>query len=151
MAAEPLARDLGTTKGSFYWHFKDVPAFQDALLATWRRTALDALAARAGAARDPDHDLRQFGRDVLGDTHEVALRVWATSEPRVATMLKDVDLARHEYLMALLGHFGLGNPAFARALQAALIGLPQLPAKSLKARSAPFETLIDTVLALAEA
>ena len=36
LAAEPLARALGTTKGSFYWHFKDVPAFQDALLAAWQ-------------------------------------------------------------------------------------------------------------------
>ena len=49
LKAEPLARRLGTTKGSFYWHFTDVPAFHAALLAVWEAQAeADALAAIAG-------------------------------------------------------------------------------------------------------
>ena len=35
LAAEPLARKLATTKGSFYWHFKDVPDFQAAVVKHW--------------------------------------------------------------------------------------------------------------------
>ncbi|MFN3661424.1 TetR family transcriptional regulator [Yoonia sp.] len=27
LRAAALARDLGTTKGSFYWHFKDLPDY----------------------------------------------------------------------------------------------------------------------------
>ena len=37
LAAEPLARQLGTTKGSFYWHFKDVPDFQKAVIRDWQK------------------------------------------------------------------------------------------------------------------
>src|SRR5438128_10889157 len=32
---EPLARGLGVTKGSFYWHFKDRNALLEALLREW--------------------------------------------------------------------------------------------------------------------
>ena len=32
---EPLARDLGVTKGSFYWHFRDRGALLEALLVEW--------------------------------------------------------------------------------------------------------------------
>ena len=39
LKAEPLARRLGTTKGSFYWHFDDVPAFQTAMMETWETRA----------------------------------------------------------------------------------------------------------------
>ncbi len=34
---ETLAKQLGVTKGSFYWHFKDRDALFDALLDSWRR------------------------------------------------------------------------------------------------------------------
>ena len=36
LKAEPLARRLETTKGSFYWHFEDVPRYRQALLNFWR-------------------------------------------------------------------------------------------------------------------
>ena len=39
LKAEPLARALETTKGSFYWHFADVPAFRQALLEFWGENA----------------------------------------------------------------------------------------------------------------
>jgi len=48
LKAEPLARGLNTTKGSFYWHFKDVPAFQAEMLACWEKQATqDIIEARA--------------------------------------------------------------------------------------------------------
>src|SRR3954447_26624309 len=35
VAVEPLARRLGVTKGSFYWHFKDRAALLDAAIHRW--------------------------------------------------------------------------------------------------------------------
>ena len=35
LKAEPMARRLGTTKGSFYWHFADVPDFHRQMLSLW--------------------------------------------------------------------------------------------------------------------
>jgi len=144
LAAEPLARTLGTTKGSFYWHFKDVPAFHAALIATWRAGAIAALKEALDDISGPDQRLRTFGATVLGDPSERALRIWAQTNTNVRDMLCSVDAERHTYLTLLLRELGLGNPDFARALQASLIGLPQMSGDG----TTPFDTLIDTVLAL---
>ena len=45
LKAEPLARALNTTKGSFYWHFRDVPAFHKHMLTHWEDEALTGLIA----------------------------------------------------------------------------------------------------------
>src|SRR5882762_3011292 len=39
VGVEPLAKQLGVTKGSFYWHFKDRAALLAALLRTWKQRA----------------------------------------------------------------------------------------------------------------
>ena len=144
LAAEPLARALGTTKGSFYWHFKDVPAFHAALIAAWRTRAIAVLQDALGDTSSPDQRLRNFGAAVLRDPSEPALRIWAQNNAAVAEMLAAVDAERHTYLTLMLRELGLGNPDFARALQATLIGLPQMGADG----TAAYDTLIDTVLAL---
>ena len=62
LKAEVLARDLGTTKGSFYWHFKDVPTFRAQMLALWHaRAVADIIEALADIA-DPKDRLRALGQ-----------------------------------------------------------------------------------------
>lgn len=150
IAAEPLARALGTTKGSFYWHFKDVPAFQEALFASWQADALAKLETVSRLTTPADQQLRQFGQTVIQDSAEHSLRIWANSDSRIASVLTKVDEARQTYLIALLGELGLGNSDFASALQAALIGLPHLAPSGKSTALAPYDTLVDTVLALAQ-
>lgn len=148
LAAEPLARQLATTKGSFYWHFKDVPAYQEQLIGLWREHALAQVSALLDRPTAADPSLRQFGRALLEDRAEAALRVWAQSDPRVVAVLSEVDAARLSYLSDLLRQLGLGNPDFARALLAALAGLPQVAPGNPATQIATFDTLVDTVLAL---
>ncbi|MEW9918436.1 TetR family transcriptional regulator [Marimonas sp. MJW-29] len=150
LAAEPLARRLGTTKGSFYWHFKDVPAFQSALIDTWRTRAVSSLAQAVAGSDSPDQRLRTLGRKVLQDRQEAALRIWALSSKDVAGMLSELDTERVTYISLLLRELGLGNRDFAVAMQATLAGLPHLPATKTQAQLAVFDTLVDTVLALSE-
>lgn len=53
VAVEPLARKLGVTKGSFYWHFANREALLRAALELWeRKETLDVL-ARIGEESDP--------------------------------------------------------------------------------------------------
>ncbi len=146
LAAEPLARRLGTTKGSFYWHFKDVPAFHAALLRHWHADALADVVERLGDSGPPDLRLRSFGHGILNSHNEAALRVWAQSDKIVATSLAEVDGERLTYLTRLLKQFGLSNPAFSQAILAALIGLPQLRTET--DTTAAFDALVDTILAL---
>lgn len=147
LAAEPLARQIGTTKGSFYWHFKDVPAYHAALCERWRSRALSALSDAVGAENAPDHRLRAFGYGVLDDPTETAMRLWAQTDSAIAKSLRQVDEARLTYITLLLRELGLGNADFAHAVQATLIGLPQL-SDDAQTRHASFDTLVDTVLAL---
>ena len=149
LAAEPLARALGTTKGSFYWHFKDVPAFQDAILENWRGKALAHVLSLLQETNEPDQRLRRFGRDLLTDQVESNLRIWSQSDTRVGEVLGEVDAERLRYLTQVLSSLGLGNPDFARALQAALVGLAQMFPDNKTDKLGPFDTLVDTIVALA--
>ncbi len=147
LAAEPLARQIGSTKGSFYWHFKDVPAYHAALIDRWRSDALAHLVEALAADRPADQRLRQFGHHVLTDQVEATLRIWAQSNDQMATALGEVDAERLTYLSLLLRELGLSNADFARALQAALIGVPHLT-QDPSVQRATFDTLVDTILAL---
>lgn len=148
LAAEPLARRLGTTKGSFYWHFKDVPAYHAELLARWQTEALARLDDLRNQDGSADQRLRAFGNAMMADTTEPSLRVWAQGMPDVARALSRIDGERLTFLTDLLRQLGLGNPDFARAMLATLVGLPQLDVPDAGTTAAAFEILVDTVRAL---
>lgn len=147
LAAEPMARRLGTTKGSFYWHFKDVPAYHTALVRQWHTRALSDVMERLEAGESAETALRAFGHSILNTPTESALRVWSQSDSAVASAVAEVDAERLTYLQHLLNQIGLRNPAFGQSLLAALVGLPQIKAET--DTHAAFEALVDTVLALA--
>ena len=147
LAAEPLACQIGTTKGSFYWHFKDVPAFHTAMIAAWETRATAHLANAVAKQGSADQRLRRFGHDILDDPSEAAMRLWALTNTDVIPTLSRRDADVLTYLNLLLRELGLGNADFARALQATLIGLPQL-SEDVSVRRATYDTLVDTVLAL---
>ncbi|TJY59774.1 TetR/AcrR family transcriptional regulator [Sinimarinibacterium sp. CAU 1509] len=53
IAVEPLARQLGVTKGSFYWHFANREALLRAALELWERRETEEVMARVGDEADP--------------------------------------------------------------------------------------------------
>ncbi|WP_299970891.1 TetR/AcrR family transcriptional regulator [uncultured Roseobacter sp.] len=146
LAAEPLARELKATKGSFYWHFKDVPALHEAVLRDWQSRALLRLATALEDTGTAEDRLRRFGQTMLQDSEDPAFRSWAQTSPHVAAALADVDGERLTYIGNLLAHLGVGNPDFAQGCLAALIGLPQVQGTTDPQDA--FGTMIDMVLAL---
>lgn len=146
LAAEPLARGLGATKGSFYWHFKDVPALHDAVVRDWQSRALTQIASALAESGNAEKRLRAFGKYILTDKQDPAFRAWAQTDQFVAKAVADVDTERLTYLVNLLAHLGVRNPTFAQSCLGALTGLPMLQSKSKPTQA--FETLIDLVLAL---
>jgi AcrR family transcriptional regulator len=53
VSVERIAKQLGATKGSFYWHFKDRGALIDAALAHWETEYTDRIIERLGDISDP--------------------------------------------------------------------------------------------------
>lgn len=146
LAAEPLARDLGTTKGSFYWHFKDVPEFQKAVIQKWQSKAFANVVDALSEDGSPEERLRRFGKQVVTNRQDFAMRTWARSDKAAAKAVSQVDAERLTYMANLLGQLGIRNEDFARSCLGALIGLPELGSKTSALTS--FEALIDLVLAL---
>ncbi len=146
LAAEPLARELGTTKGSFYWHFKDVPEFQSAVVKHWQSRAFAKVLQALEEDGNAEQRLRRFGKDILADQQDPAMRAWARADRQVDKAVAQVDAERLKYVTALLKHIGLANDDFARSSLGALVGLPAIANKSASAKA--FDTLIDMVVAL---
>ena len=43
LKADPLAKALRVSRGSFYWHFADIAAFHAAVLARWHEVAAEQI------------------------------------------------------------------------------------------------------------
>jgi len=147
LRAEPLSRHLKTSKGSFYWHFKDVPAFQAALLDAWKARALQTLADDAAQDGTPTDKMIRFGQSVQEDVAGPALRAWAQADTSVAKALAEVDAARLKRLTALMDDIGVANADFSKAAYGALVGLKQMNSDDGDALVA-FAALVDLVMAL---
>lgn len=149
LKAEPLARALGTTKGSFYWHFADVPAFHAELIAHWAENANTALFDTAEQADTHTAALRGMAQQIAAPNPrdpfaraEPAMRAWAASHDGAASAVASVDAERLQVVGALLDRIGVSNREIAQLILAAANGLPA------KTGGDPMGTLVDLVLAL---
>jgi AcrR family transcriptional regulator len=118
LKAEPLAKALGVSRGSFYWHFADVEAFHAAILKHWREVAAERIIANIEAAADNDNPLQLLLRRVFGErlALENAVRVWATVDPAARAAVQAIDRRRLTYVEGLLRASGLlPDAAYARA------------------------------------
>jgi AcrR family transcriptional regulator len=104
---DPLARSLGITRGSFYWHFTDRDALLTALLDAWQRAATDDVIERVERhGGDPRARLRRAGALTFSAELlpiDLAVRDWARRDPAVAERLRRVDNRRMDYLRTLFG------------------------------------------------
>ena len=58
VAVEPIAAELGATKGSFYWHFKNRDALIEAALERWAQRKTEAVIEHLESEPDPARRLR---------------------------------------------------------------------------------------------
>ena len=132
---ERLAADLGITKGSFYWHFRDREHLLQALLDFWSRemTELEFERIQQLPAR-LDARLLALARDVLEKglgRYDPPIRAWARSSRRVAHAVEAVDRRRVRALTQLFeeaGFAGAEARTRARLFYTFLLGEPQVRA-----------------------
>jgi len=98
-----LARKLGVTRGSFYWHFQDHAQFVQAFLTRWRDRRIHELQYWRPAETDDAHTalmnmvnflLSEPARNLHRLRVELAVRDYARRDDYAAEMVNEVDRAR---------------------------------------------------------
>jgi AcrR family transcriptional regulator len=118
LKAEPLAKAMGVSRGSFYWHFADIGAFHAAVLKQWREVAAEQIIANVEAASKHENPLTLLLRRVFGErlALENAVRTWASVDAAARAAVQAIDQRRLGYVESLLRQSGLpAEKARARA------------------------------------
>ena len=108
---EALARRLGVTKGSFYWHYSSRSSLVRVALARWERRESELLAADLGSIDESRGRLRRLlwrGADRVLD------RLAPSGDAAVLDALRRVRERRVGQLAAVYGEFGLDDQAAGR-------------------------------------
>jgi AcrR family transcriptional regulator len=114
----PLAKTLGVSRGSFYWHFEDHNDLLRSMLDWWDREMTDGVIQVANESRgSPRKRLMALAEEVVRfalNRYDAAIRTWAEGDPRAAKALKRVVGKRLDYVTGLFREAGF-TPADARA------------------------------------
>ena len=153
LKAEPLAKAMGVSRGSFYWHFADISAFHAAILKHWREIAAEAIIAHVEAADPSENPLAVLLRRVFGERLELesAVRSWANVDPAARAAVQAIDRRRLGYIEALMKKSGLpAETARARTqiLYWAFLGFVQTDRPLPKAQQA---AMLEEMLRIADA
>ena len=109
-----LAGQLGVTRGSFYWHFRDREDLLRRVLKAWRERATELLTRRLeGASSDPREQLRDVislpfrGRAAARAARiELAIRAWARRDEMARQAVDEADASRIAYHAQVFGALG---------------------------------------------
>jgi AcrR family transcriptional regulator len=113
LKAEPLAKAMGVSRGSFYWHFADIAAFHAAILKHWREVAAEqVIAGLEASAREVDPLLLLLRRAFASKPAlEKAVRSWAAIDAKARAAVAAIDRRRLGYIEGLLKRSGLSDHA----------------------------------------
>jgi len=152
VAVEPLARRLGVTKGSFYWHFPSRDTLLQAALDRWEEVEQEQVFGSLEEVADPRERLRQLFQLVGHETKPHAIYselLKALDHPAVQPVVQRVSQRRLEYLTASFRQAGLGRADAqhrARLTYAAYVGFLQLRTQQPKMTHEEFEEYLEHVI-----
>lgn len=121
VAVEPLARRLGVTRGSFYWHFDDRGSLLVATLGRWERESTEAVISATRLISDPlerfvrlaEEAFEEAPRDAASESDVSRRRAFelavsdAADDPVVRPFLRRVTEHRIEYVEECYRALGL--------------------------------------------
>lgn len=121
---EVLCRDLGVSKGSFYWHFRDREDLLHALLMQWEKGEEEWLTEAQSYERSAAASwARLVERSAQPDRirFEAAIRAWARQDDRVARRVAAVEKNQREHIARILREIGFAKRAAEEWSEMALI------------------------------
>jgi AcrR family transcriptional regulator len=120
---ELLARDLGVSKGSFYWHFQDREELLAKMLDRWEADEVawldDTVVTPHAAARWAR--FVEHCADLSLARLEAALRAWARRDERVAARISGIEKKRSAHVSSVLRDIGFAPEAAESWAEVALL------------------------------
>ncbi len=105
-----LTKNLGVTKGSFYWHFKNRADFVKCLAEYWAKYSTVQVIEEINQSQDTASDNLLRLMDFLCrkdyGKYDISMRAWATQEPEVARIVKKVDKQRFTFVRSMFAELG---------------------------------------------
>jgi AcrR family transcriptional regulator len=113
--ADILAKTLGVSRGSFYWHFENIDKFHLCVMQRWQEIATDAIILRVEGSAKGTSRLRLLIRLALtaDSSLETGMRAWGSSFHPAMPFIQKVDQLRLNYIERLILDAGL-DAALAR-------------------------------------
>lgn len=147
VAVEPLARRLGVTKGSFYWHFPTREALIQAAIDRWERNDEEHVIAPIEAVSDPRERVRELVRQVSHkhQSHAVFAALFkALDQPLIGPLVERVSQRRIDFVTDAFRQAGfdpvtaanrarLAYSAYVGFIQLAQVGQPRMSHEEFEA------------------
>ncbi|MGD1109438.1 MAG: TetR/AcrR family transcriptional regulator [Mycobacterium sp.] len=155
LKVESLCRQMGVTRGSFYWHFEDMNSYRTALVESWNTfLERDRQSLAQQSELPPRERLTAMMTTLVSPQHwmlERAMREWARTDPVAAANVREADRLTLRSVTKAFCDFGFSlDDAKLRAQLtfAAGIGLLHLTGSAAQAQqAAPQERLLELMLA----
>jgi len=152
-----LAQQLGVTRGSFYWHFRDREDLLRRVLRAWHELATEQLTVRLEHARtDALEQLRDVvslpfrGRSAERAARiELAIRAWARRDEMARHAVDEADASRIGYIAQIFSSLGFAiAEARSRAflLYSYVVAESQMPNQGTTAQRAARSRLVEKLL-----
>ena len=107
---ERLARDLGTSRSGFYWHFRDRAELHEALLDYWSHEFSGIVTENPELGKGPPKERLRKAMEMILKFRlirfELAMRAWAKVDPVVEKRLKKVYNQRDRFVRGLFAEMG---------------------------------------------